>query len=497
MNEIKIYINNEEVVCQNEIDINEEFLATSSVILNNCYPKEWEDNHDYVSKFYMPKDYSNVEIYRNEELIFAGILKNTGNISLRPTEPKFGSFQILDYKVLLSEGDTLDFVINDKTIKEAIEMTINSIVNYGFAIGNINLKNPNEKIGAYSTLNKTAYDVFQYLAEISNSRWFTRRIENNKIAIDFYSPENMEQANDIQYAQSYFEENNIVDMSYSYATDNYRNKQIVLSDQVFGNIDANEELFALGNQNTYSLEKIIAKVKKIMVNGVEKSFATQSEKKLGIYADFYYEVGGDKIEASTTYPTGTKINITYTPFVKGRQIVNNSIEKERIEAQINRNGTISRYETRNDILSVEELSNVAQTYIDFKGKPEIILKITTRDKDIFKIGQQAYFNMPELPELQANYMVKSKNTKIIQNGTNYIILYEYSLTSSFDCESAVNYFDNQRRKANGNISENEFITRNIDIENEATITFDNLQIEEISVENDNVLDCTLEATFVK
>ena len=45
---IKMYIGNEEVVCNKEFTISEELLSTSSTILNNCYPKSWEDDKGYV-----------------------------------------------------------------------------------------------------------------------------------------------------------------------------------------------------------------------------------------------------------------------------------------------------------------------------------------------------------------------------------------------------------------------------------------------------------------
>lgn len=57
-NQIKMFIAGEEVVSQNEFTINEEMLSASSTILNNCYPKSWELDKDYVSRFYYPKDYS-------------------------------------------------------------------------------------------------------------------------------------------------------------------------------------------------------------------------------------------------------------------------------------------------------------------------------------------------------------------------------------------------------------------------------------------------------
>ena len=116
------------------------------------------------------------------------------------------------------------------------------------------------------------------------------------------------------------------------------------------------------------------------------------------------------------------------------------------------------------------------------------MTITTQDVDLFNVGQQVYFDIEELPDLAQDYMVKTKETAISQTGSNAIIFYTYTLSSSYDSETAVNYFDNQRRKANGNINQDEFITRNIDINEETIITFDNLQITEIVPVGNNVLN---------
>ena len=122
---IQMYINDEEVVCSKEFTISEEMLVTSSTVLNNCYPKSWEENQDYVNNFYYPEDYSKLKILKDNVLIFCGVVKNTGEISLNPRYPHFCSLQILDFKTFLSEGETLDFVIANKTIGEAIEMIVN------------------------------------------------------------------------------------------------------------------------------------------------------------------------------------------------------------------------------------------------------------------------------------------------------------------------------------------------------------------------------------
>ena len=493
---IQVYIGNEEVVSNKEFTIHEELLNTSSTILNNCYPLSWETNKDYVSNFFFPQDYSNCTIYKSGNLIFSGIVKNSGDISLNPYDPKYCSLQILDYKTLLSEGQTLDYVIPEGSIEDAIRFVISSIASYGFVEGNITLANPNEIIGAYSTLDKTPYDVFQYLAEISGAKWFTRMIDENTTAIDFYSPELMPTPNEIMYNKQYFEQNNILDISFNFGTRDYRNKQVIISDQVFSGTSTIETITANGSQTELVLSNIVGKLQEIYVNGDSKTIGTSGDKKQGIYADFYFTIGTDTIECSYTLPAGALISATYISLVKGRQVVTNDEEIDRISNQLNRNGVIARYETRNDTSSSTALAKIADTYIKFKGKPEINLTITTKDNDLLNVGQQVYFNAP-IEELKTMYMVKTKDIQITQTGLSGVVFYTYTLSSNYDSENAINFFDNQRRKRSGNIAEDEFITRNIDIDNEANIIFDNLSIDELIIDGNNELNAPLNAPFIE
>lgn len=491
---MKIYINNEEVVCDNILEITEDMLQTSSTILDNCYPKSWEANHDYTSQFYFPPDYSKCKIYKDDELIFCGLVKNTGSIELNPREPHFCSLQILDFKALLSEGDTLDFVITNKTIPQAIEQVVQTVASYGFVLGEIEILNPDDVIGAYSTLNKTAYDVFQYLADISQARWGTRMIDENTIAIDFYDPTLMPQGTDLEYTQEFFEDNGIIDMTYSYNTGDYRNKQIMLSEQVYGDIDYNQEIIADGYSKSFVVDNAIAILKTASVNGVSSTIATKEEQEAGIVADFYYTPGSNEITTENSYIAATTIEFGYTPLVKGRQVIYNNTEVQRVGSQINRNGVISRYENRNDILSSEELQKVGESYIKYKGKAEIILNVKTNGVNLYNVGEIVDFTAP-ITQLNRSYMVKKKITTFIIASNQ--IIYEYELTSSYNSEQAINYFDNQRAKAEGNIQSGEYITRNIDIENEANIIFDNYTQTEESFADDNVLNCSLNAPLIK
>ena len=376
---MRILINNEEVVCSNELEINEEMLTTSSTILNNCYPKSWELDKDYVSRFYYPKDYSKCLIYdNNNNLIFSGVVKNTAEISLNPREPHFANLQILDFKTFLSEGDMLDFVISEKTVIEAIEMVTNAVTNYGVILGNIDILGGNEIIGAYSTANKTAYDVYQYLAEISNSKWTTRLVDENTIAVDFYDPTLMPTADDLEYTTEYFEENNIESVEFNYGTYDYRNKQVITSQQVYGSIDYTETILADGFSKVFNTTTPIGVIKSISVDGVEKTFGTNEDKELGFEFNFYYTPGESKFESNENdpvYASNDEIVVEYTPLIKGRQIVYNDDEVQRISGQTNRNGVISRYEERNDVLNSNELNKIAQTYIKYKGEAEINLVV--------------------------------------------------------------------------------------------------------------------------
>lgn len=493
---LKILIDNEEVVADKNLQIKKEMLNPSSVILNNCYPKEWlNDYSNFTNKFYFPKNYSKCLIYDNDDLKFCGAVLNTGNISLNPRYPHYCNLQVIDFKTLLSIGDTLDFVISNKTIEEAINMVVDAIKDYGFVVGDIKTLYNQDLIGNYSTQEKTPYDVFQYLAQISQSQWSTRMINENQIAIDFYDPTLMPTAPNILNTKEYFKENNIDDISYSYSSSDYRNKQIMLSDQVYGSIDYTETIVANGYQTTFNTLSNIGVMKSIKVNNESKTFISKTQSELGFSADFIYEIGKTTIEASKTWTAGDTLTIVYTPLVQGREITSNTDEISRIANNIGRRGVISRYENRNDATSSYELQRIGESYIRYKGYPTITLKIKTHNKDLFDIGQITTYEAP-LSELSTTYMVKSKTITQIYAKDLLITNYEYELVNNFNSEKALNYFDNQRAKATGNLKEGEFITRNVDIENTATIIFEDMKITAGQGIKDNLLDSVLDSLFI-
>ena len=442
--------------------------------------------------FIMTLHYNYVIEHTDSDILFSGVVKNSGNISLNPRDPHYQTLQILSYKTFLSEGETLDFVIYQKTIKEAIEQVVGVIASYGFVVGNINLTNENDIIGAYSTKDKTAYDVFNYIADITQSRWTTRLIDENTVAIDFYDPTLLPLGVSIDYTNQCFDTNKIDDMSYSYGSNDYRNKQVMTSQEVYSNITQTQTVVANGYQTQFNVEQKIGRINSIKISGTAYNVATNQEKEMGVSADFYYTPGNNYFESATTIGVGTSIVIEYIPIVEGRQIIANSTEIDRVASSTGVKGVVARYENRNDATTSLELQKIGQSYIKYKGVPEIILTVQTRS-NLWNVGDRVPFNAP-IDELKTEYMVKSKKINYIT--TIDTIFYTYEMTSSFNSENAINYFDNQRAKATGNIGEGEYISRNIDIQSDANIIFYETTATEITVVGDNTLEAVLEAPFV-
>ena len=440
--------------------------------------------------FIMSLMYNYQEGYTEEDMLFCGIVKNTGEISLNPRYPHYCNIQVLDFKDFLSQGETLDFVISDKTIGEAIEQVIGTIAPYGFVLGELELSSKDNLIGAYSTKDKTAYDVFNYLADITQSRWTTRMIDENTVAIDFYDTDKLPVGTQIEYDQTWFKNHKIDDLSYSYSSNDYRNKQVMLSGEVYSNIETTETMVADGYKTQFNTIDKLGKVSSVLQDGAVKTIITKEEYDLGYEGDFIYQPGNTYFESTTLLTSGTVLTITYFAIIEGREIVLNQAEIQRVADMTGRKGIIARYENRNDATTTSELQAIGQSYLKYKGIPEIKLNVFSRE-NTWNIGDRVYFNAP-LEELTQEYMVKSK--KIQRITTIDELFYEYELTSSFNMEQDINYFDNQRYKNNGNIGEGEFISRNIDIENTANVIFYDLEVNEVEL-GDNTLQSELQTTL--
>ena len=485
--EIHMYIDNEEIVCDKEIQVAEKLSNTNSTVLNNCYPLSWEDDKDYVSRFYFPKDYSKFVMTINGEIKFRGVVKRSAPVNLSPFEPHWAKLQVLDYKTFLSEGSQLNFVLKDVTISQAISRILEAYSGYNFVVGNLNIgEKVNDIIKNYNCNEKTPYDCLNYIADLTQSIWVTR-YEDNNVAIDFYSYDKLPNGNHILYDKEYFKNNSIISINHSFDSDDYRNVQIVKADDVQSTALIQNSFIVNGVKETFVVEEPVATIQSLTL----VTFGTREK---GVSFDVYYKYNSNEIVIEKENIAGTTLKITYYPVVNGRQKVKNTAEIVRIAEQNSNIGEITRYEKRDEAFTSQELGQIAQSYLYFKGVPTTELEVKTINNDMWHVGEICFFdnnNVKELEDLTGNYIVKSKTITIIQNSADNTaqIFYEYLLINNYNFESAVNFFDNQRAKMIGNINDGDFINRYIDLENSLdteylNIVFDGLIIENLVAENE-------------
>ena len=149
-------------------------------------------------------------------------------------------------------------------------------------------------------------------------------IDDDSVAIDFYDPSLMPSGTQIEYNSTFFENYEINNMTFSYSSKDYLNKQIMTSDEVYGNVVQSETIIANGYQTQFDTYEKIGTINSISVNGVAKTFTTQEYKDLGVTADFYYKPGNEYFESNDIQSSGATIIIEYIPIVLGRQIIINS-----------------------------------------------------------------------------------------------------------------------------------------------------------------------------
>ena len=479
--EIHMYIDNEEVVCDKEIQVSEQLLNTNSTVLYNCYPLAWELDKDYVSRFYFPKDYSKFEMTVNGETKFRGVIKRSAPVNLSPFEPHWTKLQVLDYKTFLSEGNQLNFVLKDVTISQAVTRILQAYSGYNFIVGNLNIGNKaNEVIKNYNCNEKTPYDCLNYIADLTQSIWVTR-YDNNNIAVDFYSYDNLPNGNHILYDKEYFRENSIISIKHSFDSDDYRNVQIVKADDVQSTVAIENDFIVNGVEETFLLEEPVAVIQSITLAGNTITYGVREN---DVNFDAYYKYGSNELTLEKNNIAGTTLKVIYYPVVDGRQKLKNTVEINRIAEQNGNIGEIARYEKRDEAFTSQELGQIAQSYLYYKGRPEIDLEVRTINNDMWNVGDTCYFDnndIEDLIDLVGNYIVKSKTIQIIQNNADNKaqVFYEYILVNNFNFESAINFFDNQRAKMVGNIKDGDFINRYIDFEESVNIVFNGFILEDL------------------
>ena len=110
-------------------------------------------------------------------------------------------------------------------------------------------------------------------------------IDEHTVAVDFYDPSLMPQGVGIEYTTEWFEDYEIEDLTFNYGTYDYRNKQVILSDEVYAGVNYTETIYVYGGGNVY-LETMPA----IEVTYELDPILEQPEQNQVLYTDYGYKI---------------------------------------------------------------------------------------------------------------------------------------------------------------------------------------------------------------
>ena len=442
----------------------------NSILQGNEY-KTYVSNCEFELMYKTPTDNYEMQKSHNKEAtinaegsIYVDYLYTTENINyikLQPQQPVEG----FNYKFLnpyQTENHLYDIPLGSTATIIQLPTTV-SAGNYIYY--------KKGKLYAFNPITNTEIDVTptndSFKAVFKGDR-------NNSATIKVVDDENMNVIN-INYGQEFFEEYNIVDMSYNLSSSDYRNKQNIVADNIKGSNIFFESFWLDGVNTEVKLSQAVSQIKLVELNDEKLKVITEEFKNKGEDYDASYTQGSNILKLNNTYKKGDYLRILYNPDLSLKLSIEEDKEIERIKNNTNTTGIISRYEKRNDVSQIEDMNRIAESYLKYKGKGDYTITIQTFNKELAHLGDKIQLTTNDnLKFLEDEYYVKTISTQCTTNNADNkaYIFRTYTLVNNFNFEYATNYFDNQRAKLIGNIQEGQFIDRDIDIMDTVTISFE-------------------------
>lgn len=442
----------------------------NSIIQGNEY-KTYVSNCEFELMYKTPTDNYEMQKSHNKEAtinaegsIYIDYLyttENTNYIKLQPQQPVEG----FNYKFLnpyAIENHLYDIPLGSTAIIIQLPTTV-SAGNYIYY--------KQGKLYAFNPTTNTEVDV---TPSDNSFKALFKGNRTNSATIKVVDDENMKVIN-INYGQEFFENYNIVDMSYNLSSSDYRNKQNIVADNIKGNNILFESFWLDGKTTQFYLSQNVAGVKFAEINDENIKVVSQNFKDKNEDYDCYFTQGSNVINLKNANKKGDYLRILYYPDMSLKLSVTEDEEIERIKNNTDTTGIISRYEKRSDVSVAEEMNKIAQSYLKYKGKGDYTITIQTFNKELAHLGDKIQLTTNDnLKFLEDEYYVKSISTQCTTNNADNkaYIFRTYTLVNNFNFEYATNYFDNQRAKMIGNIQDGQYIDRDIEIQDIITISFE-------------------------
>lgn len=441
-----------------------------SIILGNLH-KTYVSNCEFELMYKTPTDnYETKKSYNREATINAEgsiyvdyfyTTEDVDFIKIQPQQP-IGGFNYAFLNPYLVQGHYYDIPLGSMATIISLPSTVEA--------GNY-IYYKQGKLIAFNPTTNTEVDV---TPSDNSFKALFKGNRTNSTTIKVVDDENMNVVN-INYGQEFFENYNIVDMSYNLSSSDYRNKQNIVADNIKGNNTITETFWLDGISNKILLEQAVGGVNELKINGENMKVVSQEIKDNGEEYDAYYVRGSNELNLKNSNKKGDYLKIIYYPDLSLNLSITEDKEVDRIKNNTETTGIISRYEKRSDVSKVEDMNRIAESYLKYKGKGDYTITIQTFNKELAHLGDKIQLTTTEdLKFLEDEYFVKAITEQYNTNNADSkaYIFRTYTLVNNFNFEYATNYFDNQRAKLIGNIQDGQYIDRNIEIIDEINITFE-------------------------
>ena len=480
------FINGVEIKFDPNFTIKEELSNISIIELSDVMKSD-------LTPIYF-EQFSKFTLYYKNKMIFRGITDKTDR-------GHFDSYQRnkIDSLTIYSWRKWLDYIRVSFTIvklKPAEIMNLpvlkQTLLNNKFKLGDLDFTLSNVDIKGYGIEDAPVSDFLDFICELTNSLWTVEFDQSDGFyKINIINKSVIRVADHVLKAEDLKDNaKEIISSIWENINSEYANTLILESENFDG--DEKTEYLIYNNEDELVLKfpiqtiiyireyKVLSNDKQ--VKELYRTFANNLQQESGVTADFYYNIGINKLQINTDhfqqtnlvnkrwiikYKTRQNIRLNFTNFNEIDRIQNNFIDI---------NGKVIVNKNINYLRTDEELTRYADSFFDTYSKPHVDLTIRSRSKQpLYKIGDIIDFqakdkNLIKMFAVGSNvsrFIVKSIESNYETNSIDkdeFMIERTYTLTNVFSSIDYLNFFDKRsidpflRLTDEGKIKQHLFIT---------------------------------------
>ena len=464
----RLFINDEEYLFDDKVSF--EFHPTnfSSITFNGVIKKSIINK---LNEVFINREFTFVEIREADGItvLWVGLVNDTGRLSLLPNSLKTFSIKVSDFRKWLSLTKPITTIYINKTPYEILSDLIQKLREPRIQLGSINFDQTSDfTIKAYSTENKTLYQVFKDVMERQTNSVLYFTLNDGVLFINYKSKSQFNVVNPLVLDlkdQVFLANFQILDVEYENDTTDYYNYLTYSSDNVISKVFKTETDLLVNEKTVLLWETPI-----IVVNDLAYTFITDGKTGVkrqpiiinkdeyikGQFYDFLYSPKQNSLEVNNPNDVD-RLTISY--YVKTPL----SLEAKNVQEILNisklskTNGIVFKQEKFNDISNPDDLLSAVQNDLSKYSKPKKLLTVTARQLIWDLLDTVHVINASTL--IDGFYVVKSLSGSVQSLGSDLFYELTYNLQESRNLNTLVNKYDNQSYRDNPVIKDKQIITQ--------------------------------------